>query len=55
MQRQMRDDGTFMPSDIELEFDDGYTGDGGVVLGWIDVFLDTIACATATLDKAVQS
>jgi hypothetical protein len=52
IQRQMRDDGTFMPSDIELEFDDGYEGDGGVVLGWIDVFLNTIADAAG---KAVQS
>jgi hypothetical protein len=32
IQKQTRDDGTFMPFDIEFEFDDGYAGDGGVVL-----------------------
>ncbi len=55
MQRQMRNDGTFMPYEIEFEFDDLYAGDGGVVLGWIDVWLDTLADAATTLDKAVQS
>jgi len=55
MQRQMRDDGTFMPYESRFEFDAGYEGDGAQVLGWIDVFLDTIASATAALDKAVQS
>jgi hypothetical protein len=57
MQRQMRDDGTFMPYDIPFEFDVGYEGDGGAVLGWIDVFLNTIAVAVSELDagKAVQS
>jgi len=55
MQKQMRTDGTYMLYDIEFPFDDLYTGDGGVVLGWIDVFLDTIASATATLDKGVHS
>jgi hypothetical protein len=53
MQRQMRDDGTFMPYESRFEFDAGYEGDGAQVLGWIDVFLDTIASATAALDKAV--
>ena len=52
MQRQMRTDGTYMPYDIEFEFDDLYEGDGGVVLAWIDVFLNTIADAAG---KAVQS
>jgi hypothetical protein len=55
LQRQMRDDGTFMPFDIEFEFDDGYAGDGGVVLAWIDTWLDTLADAVGALDKAVQS
>jgi hypothetical protein len=55
MQRQTRDDGTFMPFDIRFEFDAGSEGDGGVVLGWIDAWLDTIADAVAALDKAVQS
>ena len=58
MQRQMRTDGTYMPYDIEFEFDDLYAGDGGVVLAWIDVWLDTLAGAVAELDragKAVQS
>jgi hypothetical protein len=52
MQRQMRTDGTYMPYDIEFEFDDLYEGDGGVVLAWIDVFLNTIADAAG---KAVLS
>jgi hypothetical protein len=58
MQKQMRTDGTYMPYDIEFQFDDLYEGDGGVVLGWIDVWLDTFADAAAELDgagKAVQS
>jgi hypothetical protein len=58
MQRHMRTDGTYMPYDIEFQFDDLYADDGGVVLGWIDVWLDTLADATAELDgagKAVQS
>jgi hypothetical protein len=57
MQRQMRTDGTYMPYDIEFEFDDLYAGDGGMVLAWIDVFLNTIAVAVSELDagKAVQS
>ena len=56
MQRQMRTDGTYMPYDIEFEFDDGYAGDGGLVLAWIDVWLDTIATAElARAGKAVQS
>jgi hypothetical protein len=58
MQKQMRTDGTYMPYDIEFQFDDLYTGDGAEVLAWIDVWLDTIAEAAAELDgagKAVQS
>lgn len=27
----------------------GSDGDGGETMGWLDVFLDTIACATAVL------
>jgi hypothetical protein len=48
---QMRDDGTFMPHQIEFEFefDSGSEGDGGETLGWVDVFLETIADATAAL------
>jgi hypothetical protein len=56
MQRQMRTDGTYMPYDIKFEFDDGYAGDGGLVLAWIDVWLDTIAAAELDgAGKAVQS
>jgi hypothetical protein len=58
MQRQMRTDGTYMPYEIEFEFDEGYMGDGGQVLGWIDVWLDALAAAATELDgagKAVQS
>jgi hypothetical protein len=57
MQRQMRTDGTYMPYDIEFEFDDGYEGDGGVVLAGIDAFLDTLADAVefGRAGKAVQS
>ena len=52
IQRQMRDDGTFMPSDIEFHFDVGYEGDGAVVLGWIDAFLNILAVAVSELDQA---
>jgi hypothetical protein len=38
IQGRMCDDGTFMPFDIEFQFDVGYAGDGAVVLGWIDAF-----------------
>lgn len=56
IQRQMRDDGTFMPFDIEFHFDEGYEGDGGVVLGWLDAFLNTMAVAVSELEEtAVQS
>ena len=52
MQRQMRTDGTYMPYDIEFEFDDLYAGDGAVVLAWIDAWLDMIAEAAPKLDRA---
>jgi hypothetical protein len=50
MRKQMRTDGTYMPYDIEFQFDDLYAGDGGVVLAWINVWLDTIARAVASID-----
>jgi hypothetical protein len=43
MRRQMRNDGTYMP------YDELYEGDGGIVLGWIDVWLDTIVEALGNL------
>jgi hypothetical protein len=50
LRRQMRDDGTYMPYDIEFEFDEGYEGgDGAVVFGWIDASLDTIVEALGNL------
>jgi hypothetical protein len=52
IQRQMRDDGTFMPFDIEFHYDVGYEGDSAVVLGWIDAFLNTIAGAVSEFDPA---
>jgi hypothetical protein len=53
LRRQMRDDGTYMPYDIEFEFEDGYEGgDGAVVFGWIDAWLDAIAVAVSALDRA---
>jgi hypothetical protein len=52
---QMRDDGTVMPHGLEFEFNSGWEGDSGETLGWVDAFLDTIASATAALDKAVLS
>jgi hypothetical protein len=48
---QMRDDGTYMPHHLIL--DTG--GDAQDTMGWIDAFLDTIAKAAASLDKAVRS
>ena len=57
MRRQMRNDGTYMPYDIEFKFDDLYEGDGGIVLGWIDAWLDTIVDAAGDMlaREAVQS
>jgi hypothetical protein len=59
IQRQMRDSRTFMPFDIEFHFDVGYEGgDGAVVFGWIDAFLNMMAVAVADLypaGKAVQA
>jgi hypothetical protein len=52
IQRQMRDDGTFMPFDIEFHYDVGYEGDSAAVLGWLDAFLNTIAGAVSELDPA---
>ncbi|MCK1714019.1 MULTISPECIES: hypothetical protein [unclassified Bradyrhizobium] len=56
LRRQMRDDGTYMPYDIEFKFEEGYEGgDGTVVFGWIDGWLKTIIEATAGSEKAVQA
>jgi hypothetical protein len=55
IQIQMRDDGTYMSQDVEFEYSEGSEGDSRAAMGWIDAFLDTIAAATAALDKAVQS
>jgi hypothetical protein len=52
IQRQMPDDGTFMPFDIEFHYDVGYEGDIAVVFGWLDAFLNTIAVAVSELDPA---
>jgi hypothetical protein len=52
IQRQMRDDGTFMPFDIGFHYDVGYGGDSAVVFGWLDDFLNTIASAVSELDPA---
>jgi hypothetical protein len=49
IQRQMRDDGTFMPFDIEFHYDVGYEGDSAVVFGWLDVLLNTIDVAVSEL------
>jgi hypothetical protein len=54
IQRQMRDDGTFMPFDIEFQYDVGCAGDSAVVFGWLDAFFNTIAVAVSELE-AVQS
>jgi hypothetical protein len=52
IQRQMRDDGTFMPFDIGFHYDVGYEGDSAVVFGWLDAFLNTIAVAVSEFDQA---
>ena len=49
IQIQARNDGTFMPHRIVFEFDRGNDDDGGKTMGWLDVFLDTMASATAAL------
>jgi len=46
---QMGNNGTFMPYEIKFEWDRGCDGDGAETLGWLAVFLDTIASATAEL------
>jgi hypothetical protein len=46
---QMRNNGTFMPYEIKFEWDHGCEGDSEETLGWLAVFLDTIASATAAL------
>ena len=43
-----------MPFDIEFQYDGGYEGDSAVVLGWLDIFLNTIASAVSGLDRAVE-
>jgi hypothetical protein len=53
IQRQMRDDGTFMPFDIGFHYDVGYEGDSAVVFGWLDAFLNTIASAVSEFDPAL--
>jgi hypothetical protein len=58
IQIQIRDDGTYMPQDVEFEYAEGCAGDSRAAMGWIDTFLDTIADAARELDragKAVQS
>jgi hypothetical protein len=52
IQRQMRDDGTFMPFDVEFHYDVGYESDSAVVFGWLDAFLNTIAGAVSEFDPA---
>jgi hypothetical protein len=56
IQRQMRDDGTFMPFDIEFQYYVGCEGDSAAVFGWLDAFLNTVAGAVSELDQlAVRS
>jgi hypothetical protein len=56
---QMRDYGTYMPYTSEFEsgfeYTEGCAGDSLDIMSWIDAFLDTLADATAALDKEVQS
>jgi hypothetical protein len=48
---QMRDAGSYMPYEVEFEFEytEGCAGDAHDTMGWIDAFLDTIAEAAAAL------
>jgi hypothetical protein len=52
IQVQMRDDGTYMPQDIEFEYSEGCGGDSLAAMGWINAFLDTIAAASTKLEQA---
>jgi hypothetical protein len=56
VQIQIRDD-IYMPRSMPDQLSNGvkYEGDSPVTLAWVDAYLDTIASATAALDKAVQS
>jgi hypothetical protein len=55
IQIQARNDGTFMPHRIVFEFDRGNDDDSGKTMGWLDVFLDTIASATAALSNGSEA
>jgi hypothetical protein len=56
VQIQIRDD-IYMPTSMQDQLSNGvkYEGDSPATLAWVDAYLDTIASATAALDKAVQS
>jgi hypothetical protein len=56
VQIQIRDD-IYMPRSMPDQLSNGvkYEGDDPATLAWMDAYLDTIASATAALDKAVQS
>ena len=54
IQVQARNDGAFMPHEILFEFDHGSDGDAGKMMGWLDVFLGTVASATAALPSPIS-
>ena len=54
-QIQARNDGAFMPRGTLVEFDHGSDGDGGKTMGWLHVFLGTVASATAALANGSEA
>ncbi len=54
-QIQARNDGAFMPHGTLFEFDHGSDGDGGKTMGWLHVFLGTVASATAALANGSEA
>ncbi len=55
IQIQARNDGAFMPRGNAFEFDHGSDGDGGKTMGWLDIFLGTVASATAALANGSEA
>jgi len=44
-----------MPHGIVFEFDRGNDDDSGKTMGWLDVFLDTMASATGVLANGSEA
>jgi hypothetical protein len=54
-QIQARTEGAFMPHGTLFEFDHGSDGDGGKTIGWLHIFLGTVASATVALANGSEA